>query len=102
MCPACNQPNRACTCRQGAALPSGPVRVRLDRVKRRGKDVTVIEGLPLDPAKLAKLAKRLKRQCGSGGTAKDGVIVIQGDHCEQVTGSLREAGFLDATPRGPA
>ena len=51
-------------------------------------------GLPLDDAALTALAKQLKALCGSGGTAKDGVIEIQGDHLEKVVA------WLQARPEG--
>lgn len=47
---------------------------------RKGKGVTVITGLPLGDDELKTLARDLKTRCGTGGTAKDGVIEIQGDH----------------------
>jgi len=58
----------------------GIVRVRREVKGRGGKTVTTITGLPPDEDKLRQLAAELKRKCGSGGTVKDGVIIIQGDH----------------------
>lgn len=54
--------------------------------------MTVVRGLAVDADALDKLAKQLKSTCGSGGTAKDGVIEIQGDHCEKVMGMLAGQG----------
>ena len=51
---------------------------------RNGKAVTVIRGLALDHVALVVLGRKLKAACGAGGTVKDGVIEVQGDHCEQV------------------
>jgi translation initiation factor 1 len=60
---------------------------------RGGKAVTVVRGLPLDPAALEKLGKQLKAACGSGGTVKDGVVEVQGDHCEKVMTLLKGQGY---------
>jgi translation initiation factor 1 len=54
--------------------------------------VTLIKGLALEADALALLAKQLKASCGSGGTAKDGVIEIQGDHRELVIAALVKLG----------
>jgi translation initiation factor 1 len=60
---------------------------------RRGKPVTTIAGVPLAPDALRELAGELKRRCGSGGTAKDGVIEIQGDHRDVVIAELESRGY---------
>ena len=60
---------------------------------RKGKGVTVIRGLPLAPDELASLAKRLKKRCGSGGTVRDGVIEIQGDHRDLLVKELEQLGY---------
>ncbi|HMU91106.1 MAG TPA: stress response translation initiation inhibitor YciH [Pseudomonadales bacterium] len=80
---------------QAPAAPSsdGVVRVRRERKGRGGKTVTVVQGVPLDETGLKALAQQLKQRCGSGGTLKDGVIEIQGDHLELLLGLLGEAGF---------
>jgi translation initiation factor 1 len=49
--------------------------------------------VPLDDAALAALGKQLKAACGSGGTVKDGVIEVQGDHVERVMAALQAQGF---------
>ena len=69
------------------------IRVALDRKRRAGKSVTVASGFELTPDTLAKLATTLKKRCGSGGTAKDSEIEIQGDHVDKVADELRKAGF---------
>ena len=80
---------------QAPAAPSsdGVVRVRRERKGRGGKTVTVVQVVPLDETGLKALAQQLKQRCGSGGTLKDGVIEIQGDHLELLLGLLGEAGF---------
>jgi translation initiation factor 1 len=94
MCPGCRQPVAACTCKQAQAIPSagGPVRVSRESKGRGGKTVTVIKGLPLEALALAQLGKQIKAACGSGGTVKDGVIEVQGDHCELVVQMLQKLG----------
>jgi len=59
-----------------------------DRKGRGGKTVTVIHGVMGSEAELSALAQQLKKLCGSGGTAKDGNIEIQGDHCDKVMAKL--------------
>jgi translation initiation factor 1 len=71
----------------------GVVRVRRETQGRGGKTVTTIAGVPLDDAALAALASELKRRCGTGGTAKDGVIEIQGDHRELLVAELEGRGY---------
>ncbi|WEF34247.1 translation initiation factor Sui1 [Pseudoduganella chitinolytica] len=93
MCPACRQPLAGCACK-GAAVPLGDGNVRVARQTkgRGGKCVTVVKGLALDAAALAVLGKQLRTACGSGGTVKDGVIEVQGDHCDVVMDVLTKAG----------
>ncbi|MDP1790144.1 MAG: translation initiation factor Sui1 [Methylibium sp.] len=93
-CPACRQAVAQCVCRSAGAMPAsdGIVRVSRETKGRNGKGVTVVKGLGSEPAALAHLGKQLKAACGSGGTVKDGVIEIQGDHCERVIEWLQARG----------
>lgn len=87
MCPLCRQPVGACTCRAALrALPAGDGVARVSRESkgRGGKVVTLVRGIPLEAAALAALGKRLRTTCGTGGTVKDGVLELQGDHAERV------------------
>ncbi len=95
MCPTCGKPVAACECGKKKAIPNagGTVVVRRETKGRRGKAVTVISGVSLDKEGLRELAKRLKQKCGSGGTVKEGVIEIQGDHRETVVELLRKEGY---------
>ena len=95
MCPVCRKPVTACTCRAAAPRPpsDGIVRVSRETKGRKGKGVTLVKGLALDDAGLAALAKQLKTACGSGGTVKDGVIEVQGDHCDTVMQLLAKLGM---------
>lgn len=71
----------------------GIVRIRRETKGRKGKGVTTITGVPLEDDALKKLAKKLKNQCGSGGTLKDGVIEIQGDHRQTIQAALEKQGM---------
>lgn len=95
MCPACRQPAAACVCRLVKPLPrsDGVARVSRSSKGRGGKTVTLVTGLALDDTALALLGKQLKTACGSGGTVKDGVVEVQGDHCDLVIQALGKLGF---------
>ena len=95
MCPMCRKPMAQCVCGQKTTALSGDgiVRVSRETKGRNGKAVTLVKGLSLDPAALTAQAKSLKAACGSGGTLKDGVIEVQGDHVERVIELLKQGGF---------
>lgn len=76
-----------------AGAGDGRVRVRREVAGRRGKGVTTVSGVPLPDAELKTLAGRLKKRCGVGGSVKDGVIEIQGDHRDLVVEVLRAEGY---------
>ena len=67
--------------------------MRREVAGRRGNAVTTVSGVPLDDAGLRELAGKLKKRCGVGGSAKDGVIELQGDHRDVVMQVLRDAGY---------
>jgi translation initiation factor 1 len=93
MCPACRQPLSACACKASPAiLGDGKVRVSLQTKGRGGKSVTIVKGLALDAIALTLLGKQLRTACGCGGTVKDGVIEIQGEHCDLVIETLAKLG----------
>jgi translation initiation factor 1 len=75
------------------AAGGGRVKVRREVAGRRGKPVTTVSGVPLDDGGLKQLAGRLKKRCGVGGSAKDGVIELQGDHRDVVVEVLRGEGY---------
>jgi len=95
ICPGCSQPVAACRCNKAAPTPTGDgiVRVRREVKGRGGKTVTVISGLSLDGEALKELAGELKRRCGSGGTVKDGIIEIQGEHLTLMVTDLQQRGY---------
>jgi len=92
-CPTCRQAKADCRCGR-PVLPKGDgiVRVSRETKGRAGKGVTLVKGVPLDEAGLVALGKELKTACGSGGTVKDGVIEVQGDHRERVIELLKKKG----------
>ena len=94
-CPECGKPLAECVCRkQAARAPAdGVVRVRREVKGRKGKTVTTISGVSLDEEGLRELAGEIKRQCGTGGSVKDGVMVIQGDHCDVLLAFLQKRGY---------
>jgi translation initiation factor 1 len=96
MCPQCRRAMPDCTCapqRAAAPVAAGPIRVSRESKGRGGKTVTLVRGLPLPAAELEALGKQLRTHCGSGGTAKDGVLEVQGDHCERVLAWLMALGY---------
>jgi translation initiation factor 1 len=95
MCPGCRQPVARCACKAAAPAPpsDGIVRVSRETKGRGGKAVTLVRGLALDGDALAKLGKKLKAACGSGGTVKDGTLEIQGDHADKLVGLLLAEGW---------
>ena len=93
MCPDCRQALSSCACAaRPTVLGDGVVRVSRQTKGRGGKSVTVVKGLALDAIALAQLGKQLRTACGSGGTVKDGVIEVQGDHCDLIMKALTEQG----------
>ena len=68
--------------------------LRLEKKGRGGKSVTVVANLPRNAAFLASLAADLKRACGTGGTAADGAVEIQGDQRERLRPLLAAKGWV--------
>lgn len=95
MCPVCRHPVVQCVCKKAPVAPvgDGVVRVLRESKGRGGKVVTLVRGVPLDAVALADLGKQLKAACGSGGTVKDGVIEVQGDHAERLMAALQARGY---------
>lgn len=98
ICPGCRRPVAQCVCRtaKGSAVGAGaggPVRISRQTQGRAGRGVTVITGLALSPAELEQLASELKRRCGSGGTVRDGIIEIQGEHRDTLLAELARRGI---------
>ena len=94
ICPDCDQPVEQCRC-ASECKPQGDgiVRLRRETKGRKGKGVTLIEGVLLAPSELKVLAKTLKTRCGTGGTVKGGVIEIQGDFRDILLEELTKLGY---------
>lgn len=69
------------------------LRVQASRKGRKGKTVTVISGFQAKPETLADLLKKLKTQCGAGGTIEENEILIQGDHAQKLVQILTQMGY---------
>ena len=101
ICPSCEKPIAGCTCKKKKAFKKqqtypddGIVRIRREVKGRRGKTVTSVWGIPLDDNALKQFAKTLKRRCGAGGSVKDGVIVVQGDHRKTLQAEIKNQGYV--------
>jgi translation initiation factor 1 len=93
-CPVCRLALAQCACKaRSAPVGDGVVKVSRQTKGRGGKAVTLVTGLALDADALAVLGKQLRTACGCGGTVKDGVIEVQGDHCEKVMEALKKQGY---------
>lgn len=95
ICPGCGKPVAGCACRKKTERTAGDgiVRVQRETKGRGGKTVTAVTGVPLDGEALKALAGELKRRCGTGGTIKDGVIEVQGDHRDLLVAELERRGY---------
>jgi len=101
MCPGCRQPIAQCACKTAVAPPTdGVVRLFFETKGRGGKGVTVVRGLGLAEPELTTVGKKLKAACGVGGTAKDGVVELQGDHRDRVLALLPGLGFKNVKKAG--
>jgi len=96
-CPKCGWPAEACACAKTNEKPQplASQRVRVSRTSagRGGKTVTLVVGMEGGEPVLAPLAKKLKARCGAGGTIKEGVIEIQGDHVDAALALLSAEGY---------
>jgi translation initiation factor 1 len=98
MCPGCGWPAHDCKCSASLGSAVVPPRIvaklRLEKKGRGGKSVTVVDGLPGNAPFLAALAAELKRACGTGGTAFDTGVELQGDMRGKVRDVLVKKGWV--------
>jgi translation initiation factor 1 len=96
LCPDCGAPAASCRC-AAADAEAVPLKIvatlRMERAGRGGKTVTVVAGLPRNPAFLKGLCAELKRACGTGGAVGDGTVEIQGEARDRVRAHLRAKGY---------
>ena len=99
ICPRCQKPIPQCNCKKKKPKPppkteqDGIIRIRREVKGRKGKTASVIYGFQCDRADLQSLASRLKQQCGTGGSVKDDMIIVQGDHREKLMTLLKALGY---------
>ncbi len=95
ICPQCNTAKEKCRCRVQTTADhnDGIVRISRQTKGRKGSGVSLISGVPLPGQELKTLAKKLKQRCGTGGTVKNGVIEIQGDHRQVLQAALEQMGY---------
>ena len=91
ICPICSLPKDICRC-QELAKTEQRIKVSVER-RKWGREVTLIEGINSRDISLSELVTKLKMRCACGGSAKEGVIVLQGDHRHNIIGILGDLGF---------
>ncbi|MGD8847589.1 MAG: translation initiation factor Sui1 [Desulfobacteraceae bacterium] len=99
VCPNCGKALKKCQCKKNKITPAtdspgdGILRIRREVKGRKGKGVTTISGFELGGSELKEMAARLKRRCGTGGSVKNGIIIIQGDHRNTLLDELSRQGY---------
>ena len=99
ICPQCRKAVSKCTSKKTGAKTKSPfksdgiIRIRREVKGRKGKTVTTLFGFDLDDTALKQLGKQLKQNCGTGGSVKDGMIIIQGDHRKSIENFLKKSGY---------
>ena len=99
ICPSCQKSVSKCTCKKKKSRSQtnikydGIIRVQREVKGRKGKTVTTVSAFQLADDELKNLATQLKRRCGTGGSVKDGVIIIQGDHRDTLVTELINRGI---------
>jgi translation initiation factor 1 len=94
LCGICFAPKAKCRCLPLGENSDGVVRVGRSTKGRKGAGVTTVTGVPLKGAELKALAKSLKQKCGSGGTLRDGIIEVQGEHQATIVAELEQRGWV--------
>ncbi|MFX1509071.1 MAG: translation initiation factor [Promethearchaeota archaeon] len=91
ICPICSLPKEICRC-QELAKTEQRIKVSVER-RKWGREVTLIEGINSRDISLSELVTKLKMKCACGGSAKEGIIVLQGDHRHHIKNILGDLGF---------
>lgn len=95
ICAVCGLPKDLCVCGT-ISMEQQIIKVRME-TRKWNKAMTVIEGIDPKSINLGKIATQLKSLCACGGSAKDNVILLQGDHREKVKQFLIGYGFPDSS-----
>ena len=99
ICDRCQKPLSDCSCKNKKSTPQtavkydGKIRIQRETKGRKGKTVSTVSGFDLDDDALKDLATGLKRKCGTGGSVKNGIIIIQGDHRKTLLAELKKQGY---------
>ncbi len=99
ICKLCQKPVSECACKKKKSRSrtnikyDGIIRIQREVRGRKGKTVSTVSGFQLDDDELKLLAAQLKRKCGTGGSVKDGIILIQGDHRDALLSELKKQGY---------
>jgi translation initiation factor 1 len=96
ICPGCGWPVTSCRCSTALEQPVPAritARLRIERAGRKGKTVTVVEGLPRNQAFLKQLCTDLKKACGTGGTVVEDRVELQGERRDRIRELLLERGW---------
>lgn len=91
VCAVCGLPKDLCVC-STISMEQQRVKVRLE-TRKWGKNLTVVEGVDARSVNLGELASKMKAVCACGGTVKDNVVMLQGDHRDKVKKLLLDYGF---------
>jgi translation initiation factor 1 len=91
ICPTCGLPKDLCACGE-IAKEQQRIRVRLE-TRKYGRPTTIVDGIDEKNTNLAGMAQKLKGFCACGGTAKNGLIMLQGDHRDRVREYLVDLGY---------
>jgi len=101
ICSLCQKSISECTCKKKKSKAQPNINIKIDGIiriqrevkGRKGKTVTTVSGFQNNAGELKNLATQLKRCCGTGGSVKNGVIIIQGDHRDTLITELKIRGF---------
>ncbi len=95
VCPKCGLPNELCVCE---TIAKKDQQIKITVVKRKfGKLITIVEGIDEKSIDIKDLAKKLKNKLACGGTVKEGIIELQGDHAQKAKRILIALGFSQDT-----